>query len=168
MVKDRLKSLDVASLFGYIPSTAPGIINEEDEADGAGPALARVGASAHAAADKPKKEPDTASIISQKNQARDALQADIDRERDYTKLRSELDQIQAKEIEIANPESFFSRASKEEVETLFYKRREAAELNDLAEKLSQSADFASFDPSFKDVSWGNGGVGESLEVIRKD
>lgn len=168
VVKDRLKSLDVASLFGYIPSTAPGIINEEDEADGAGPALARVGASAHAATDKPKREPDTASIISQKNQARGALQADIDREREYTKLRIELDEIQAKEIEIANPESFLSRASKEEVETLFYKEKEASKLELQAKKLSLSADFASFDPSFKDLSWENGGIGESLEIIRKD
>ena len=168
VVKDRLKTLDIPNLFGYIPSTAAGIINEQDEADGAGPALARVGASAHVANDRQKKDPDTAGIVAQKQQARATLQADLEREREYARLQKEWAEIQSKDIDIADPASFSARASKEEVESLFQKRKMAGELNEVAERLSQSADFGTFDPSFQNVAWASGGIGQALEIVRND
>jgi len=168
VVKDRLKTLDIKSFFGYIPSSAPGILSEEDEADGAGPALAKVGAIAQVLGGGLPPEPDPNSGLEKKNEARYALQHDLDREKEFVKLWNELEELKEREVEISEPESFLRAATAEKVQELFLARAQSIEMEKTAAKLSGGKDFGIYEPAFQDMAWANGKNSLAVEEIRKD
>jgi very-short-patch-repair endonuclease len=168
VVKDRLKTLDVQSFFGYIPSSAPGILSEEDEADGAGPALAKVGASAQVLGGKLPAEPNPNSGLEEKNKARQALQQDLNREKEFVQLWKELEELKDWEVEIADPGTFLQQADPEKIKELLRARTQAAELENRATKLSEGKDFSVYEPAFQDVNWAGDKISLAVEEIRKD
>jgi very-short-patch-repair endonuclease len=168
VVKDRLKTLDVQSFFGYIPSSAPGILSEEDEADGAGPALAKVGASAQVLGGKLPAEPNPNSGLEEKNKARNALQQDLDREKEFVKLWKELEELKDREVEISEPERFSREATPGKVQGLLLTRDQSVQLDKKAGELAQGNDFSLFEPAFPDVQWGGDAISSAVEEIRTD
>jgi len=168
VVKDRLKTLNIQSFFGYIPSSAPGILSEEDEADGAGPALAKVGASAQVLSGKLPPEPDPNSGLAEKFKARQALQHDLDREKQFVSLWNELEELKDREVEISEPGNFLQEATAEKVQKLFQLRSQSVELESKATKLNEGKDFSVYEPAFREVNWATDNISSAVEEIRRD
>ena len=167
VVKDRLKSLGIKNLFGYIPNPSSEILTEEDELDGAGPALARVATAASVMEQTAGRDIDPAAVVNERDEARKFLQADLDREREYCVLLAEFEGLAAQKMEIEDPALFLS-ASVESVEAVREARKRAATLSSKAITLATCENYSSFDPSFRGLSWPPEQASSALEAIRAD
>jgi len=129
VVKDKLKSLDVEYLYGYIPNRYSALYNEEEEKDGAAYTLAGVQQYVNFIHDRGslEKELQTESIVEVSN----IFNSSIDQQRTAYYLYNELISSEKYNIKLLDPERFDERFNETEYKTIKDLQIELEKLNTL-------------------------------------
>ncbi len=106
VVKDKLKSLNVAYMYGYVPNPASQQLSDEDENDGIAPQLAGLNAYLDKISQGREKDSSLAPAVEEKQKILNTFNDIILREREIYKLDQERKSLEEFYIELENKDSF--------------------------------------------------------------
>lgn len=141
VVKDKLKSLDIEYLYGYIPNRYSPLYTQEEEQDGAAYTLAGVQQYVNYIHDRGslEKEIKTESV----SEVSDIFNDSIDQQRTFYYLYNQLAALDKYDIKVPSPEKFTDRFTVEEFRAIQYLQKELEELNDTCGKYANGNKFLS-------------------------
>lgn len=141
VVKDKLKTLEVDYLYGYIPNRYSALYNQEEEKDGAAYTLAGVQQYVNWIHDRGSLEKDieteSVSVVSE------IFNDSIDQQRTFYYLYNQLAALDKYDIKIPFPEKFTERFTVDEYRAIQYLNKELEELNNSCGKYSNGNKFLS-------------------------
>lgn len=141
VVKDKLKTLEVDYLYGYIPNRYSPLYNQEEEKDGAAYTLAGVQQYVNWIHDRGSLEKDieTESV----SEVSEIFNDSIDQQRTFYYLYNQLAALDKYDVKIPFPEKFTERFTVDEYRAIQYLNKELEELNDTCGKYANGNKFLS-------------------------
>lgn len=141
VVKDKLKSLEVDYLYGYIPNRYSALYNQEEEKDGAAYTLAGVQQYVNWIHDRGslEKEIETESM----SEVSEVFNDSIDQQRTFYYLYNQLAALDKYDIKIPFSDKFTDRFTADEFRAIQQLQKELEDLSDLCGKYANGNKFLS-------------------------
>lgn len=179
VVKEKLKSTKprIKYLFGYIPNPKSSQINEEDELDGVAPQLAGIGIYLNRLRNESFRFKDS---IHDPNQIKEAVEEktvnrnrfieSVHNQREYFRLKTELDGLSEFEFGIKNVNKYRDNFNESSIERILKLQEEVQKLNKDNEIYLNSnlVDKKKFDSLFNNLVTGQEMLSEKIYLLSKD
>lgn len=180
VVKDKLKSLDVSYLYGYIPNPNSAQIGEEDEIDGIAPQLSALGAHIQRLSYKfnsrgrlseesnTTDQSDIADVVRERDRLRSLMNEVVEAQREAYQLHKELGQLSAFDIDITNFDEFVRGFSSEEWNGIKNVKAGIEKFDLLISKYAETSQKSDFDTLFSGLDLRKTNYAEAVGKIRDD
>lgn len=181
VVKDKLKSLGVKYLYGYIPNPKSAQIGEEDEADGIAPQLRaleeyidKLGYKFNARKKLAEYSADSAEVpsieqaVEEREKYRNALNSIIAIQRKYHQLHRELLSLRDYDIDITDFDCFAKNFSSTEWKEIKSTRYEIESLRKVIKKYERNDEKREFDKLFVSLDLKGKNFAEAIDKLRDD
>lgn len=181
VVKDKLKSLDIKYLYGYLPNPNSAQIGEEDEADGIAPQLSALGAYIERLGYKFNRrgrlldqsedvieQPNIYQVVKQKERYRNELNSIVSAQRTLYKLHQELDQLSFYDIEIGDYDGFCNEFTSTGWDAIKEAKKEIEIFGRLTSAYQDSDQKKEFDEIFSSIDLSGKLYASAIDAIRND
>lgn len=139
VVKDKLKSLDIEYLYGYIPNRYSALYNQEEEKDGAANTLSGVQQYVNFIHDRGSLEKEIGTVNI--SEISEIFNSTIDQQRTFFYLYNQLTALDKYGINVPGPEKFTERFSTDEYQGIQNLQKELKDLNDLCSNYANGNKF---------------------------
>ena len=172
VVKDKLKTLDVKYLFGYIPNPRSDYLGEEDKIDGVAPLLSGLKTYAVNLEYKGKSVTefsiDLASPAEKRKQLKSSFVDTIKKERTIWELHQELKSLSDFDIFVTDVSSFEPDFSSQQWKNIKKLKADIEEISNTIRNYEHDTQKEKFDRRFSDLFLHNSEYVEAVEKIKDD